>query len=148
MQQHIQTGIHQIFSCFTERWRLLKVCKFVLVVGINAFLLKLKVKKHFLECSHEEVDSLMLFRTKSISAPNIAAKRTADTDALVNTLCNMPKLYQSLKVWLEVCITLNNTLRYVNVNKIYQNIGFRLCCALPGYHTFTSWGLTALFSRK
>ena len=93
-------------------------------MGINAFLLKLKVKKYSLECSHEEVDSLMLFRTKSINAPNIVAKRTADTDALVNTLCNMPKLYPSLKVWLEVGITLNNTLRYVNVNKIYQNIGF------------------------
>ena len=90
----------------------------------------------------------MLFHAKSINAPYKVVIRTADTDVLVITLCNLPKLYQGLKVWLEVDLTSNNTLPYINVNEIYQSLGYRLCRALPGYHAFTRCDFTASFSRK
>ena len=133
---------------------LFKIFKFMLLVGINVFLLKLKMKKVMkieetsLKCSHKEVDFPMLFRAKFISAPNTLVKRTVDTDILVITLCNKPKLFQRLKARLEVQLTSNNILRYLNVNEINQSLGYRLCCALPGYHTFTDCDFTALFSRK
>ena len=60
----------------------------------------------------------------------------------------MPKLYQGLKAWLEVGLTSNITLRYINVNEINQSLGYRLCCALPDHHVFIGCDLTASFSRK
>ena len=90
----------------------------------------------------------MLFRAKFISARNTLVKRTVDTDILVITLCNKPKLFQRLKARLEVELTSNNILRYLNVNEINQSLGYRLCRALPGSHAFTDCDFTALFSRK
>ena len=85
----------------------------------------------------------MLFRAKFISARNTLVKRTVDTDILVITLCNKPKLFQRLKARLEVELTSNNILRYLNVNEINQSLGYRLCCALPGSHAFTDCDFTA-----
>ena len=42
------------------------------------------------------------------------------------------KILSRLKVWLEVSLTSNNTLRYINLNKIYQSFGYKLCRAKPG----------------
>ena len=53
-----------------------------------------------------------------------------------------------MKSWLEVGLRSDNTLCYINVNEINQNLGYRLCCALPGYHAFTWCNLTASFSRE
>ena len=108
----------------------------------------MKIEETSLKCSYKEVDFPMLFRAKFISAPNTLVKRTVDTDILVITLCNKPKLFQRLKARLEVQLTSNNILRYLNVNEINQSLGYRLCYALPGYHTFTDCDFTALFSRK
>ena len=74
----------------------------------------------------------MLFHVKSINAPNTVLIKAADTYILVVTLYKMPKLYQDLKVWLEVGLTSNNTLRYINLNEIYQSLACKLCRALPG----------------
>ena len=50
-----------------------------------------KVKETSSKCSHEELNSRMLFHTKFIYAPNTLVIRAVDTDILVITLCNMPK---------------------------------------------------------
>ena len=84
-----------------------------------------KVVETSLKYSHEEVNSRMLFHAKFINAPNTLVIRTDDTDVLVITLCNMPKLFEGLKTWLEVGLPSNNTLRYINVNEINQNLGYR-----------------------
>ena len=81
-----------------------------------------KIKETTLKCSHVEVDSRMLFHAKFINAPNTPVIRPVDTDILVITLCNMPKLCSGLKAWLEVGLTSNNTLRYVNVKEINQSL--------------------------
>ena len=74
----------------------------------------------------------MLFHVKSINAPNTVLIKTADTYILVITLYKMPKLYQDFEVWLEVGLTSNNALRYINLSEIYQSLGYKLCRALPG----------------
>ena len=87
-----------------------------------------KVEETSLKYSHEEVDSPMLFHAKFINAP-----KNMSYEQLI-TLCNIAKLFQGLKAWLEVGLTSNNTLRYISMNKISQGIEHRLCCALPAYH--------------
>ena len=52
-----------------------------------------KVEETCLKCSHEEVDSRMFFHAKFINAPNTILVGTADTDILVITICNTPKLF-------------------------------------------------------
>ena len=47
----------------------------------------------------------MLHLAKFINTSNTLVIRTADTDILVITLCNLPKLFQGLKEWLEVGLT-------------------------------------------
>ena len=61
----------------------------------------------------------MLFHAKPLNAPNAGVIRTADTDILIITLCNLPRLYKDMKLWLEDGLTSNNTLRYINVNEMY-----------------------------
>ena len=56
------------------------------------------VKETSLKSLREEADSRMLFHAKSINAPNAVVIRTAHTDVLIITLCNLSKLYQGLKV--------------------------------------------------
>ena len=57
-----------------------------------------KVEETSPKPSHKEADSRMLFHAKSINAPNTVVIRTAHTDVLIITLCNLSKLYQGLKV--------------------------------------------------
>ena len=50
-----------------------------------------KVEETSLKCSHEEVDSPMLFHAKFINAP-----KNTSYEQLI-TLCNIAKLFQGLK---------------------------------------------------
>ena len=51
----------------------------------------------------------MLSQVKFIKATNALVIRTADTDILVITLCNMPKSFSGVKAWLEVGLASINT---------------------------------------
>ena len=62
----------------------------------------------------------MSFHAKFINAPNTLVIRTVDTDILGITL------FQKLKAWLEVGLTWNNLLCYINANEINQSLAFRL----------------------
>ena len=78
-----------------------------------------KVEETSLKCSHEEGDSRTLFHVKSLNTPNAGVIRTADTNILIITLRNLPRPYEGMKLWLEVGLTSNNTLRYINANEMY-----------------------------
>jgi len=41
-----------------------------------------------------------------------------------------------------------NTLRFININQLYNTLGATLSKSLPGYHAFTGSDYTAAFSRK
>ena len=101
-----------------------------------------------LKSSHEEADSRMLFHAKSIAAQKKVVIRTADTDVLIIALCNFPKLHSGMQLWLEVGLYTQNTLRYIDINAMHQQLDNDLCKALPGYHSFTGCDYTASFSRK
>ena len=72
--------------------------------------------------------SQMSFHAKFINAPNTLVIGTVDTDILGITLCNMPKLFQGLKAWLEVGLTWNNLLCYINANEITKVLHSDLLC--------------------
>ena len=86
-----------------------------------------KVDETSLKCSHEEVDSRILFHAKFIKAPNTLVTRTVDTDILVITLCNMPELGLISNKLPKVGLTPNTILRYINVKEINQTLGYRFC---------------------
>ena len=100
-------------------------------------------------CNHKEADTkMMLFHVGHLVAPNSVVVRTADTDVLIIALANMEKLPVGINIWLQMGLHMNNTLRYVNVNKLYQALGSSLYVALPGFHAFTGSDYTASFNRK
>ena len=150
MQQRVPTDINQIFSCFMGRWRIHQHHLKLLLVGISVSIKTedekvKKVEETSLKCSHEEMDSRMLFHAKFINAPNTLAIRTVDADILVISLCNMPKLFQGLKAWLEVCLPSNNTLRYMNMNKINQSLA---CKERPRREKFWSFSPRHIFPKS
>lgn len=90
---------------------LIRVFKFMLLEGIGVFTLTLKMKmwekqqRLLWKCSHKEEHSRMLFNAWFKSRPNTLVINTADTDFLVITLWNTPKVFQGLKAWLEIGLT-------------------------------------------
>ena len=99
-------------------------------------------------CNHEEVVTKILFHVGHLVAPNNVVVRTADTNALIMALANMEKLPADINIWLQMGLHTNNTLRYVNVNKLHQALCNSLCVALPGFNAFTGSGYTASFNHK
>ena len=98
--------------------------------------------------SHEEADSRMLFHAKSILGPKNVVIRTADADVAFICLANLEKLHPTIELWVEVGRFTQNTLRYIHINTMHQQLGSQLCKALPGYHGFSCCDFTAAFIRK
>jgi hypothetical protein len=93
--------------------------------------------------THEEADSRMLFRISSVQPPANVVIRTIDTNVLVIVLGCFSSLPQELDIWIETGVYTKNTLRYISVNQIFQELGETLCQALPEYHAFTECDYTA-----
>ena len=49
---------------------------------------------------------------------------------------------------ITLVITQKNTLRYINVDKIHDYLGDRMCHTLPALHIFTGSDYTAAFNKK
>lgn len=54
----------------------------------------------------------------------------------------------SRRIVLFLGIASKNTLRYLSVNAVFNNLGDRLCKALPALHAFTGSDYTSSFARK
>ena len=74
--------------------------------------------------------------------------RTSDTDVLVIALGCLEHIPESINLWLEVGLYAKNSLRYIDVRKLFNKLGKDLCRALPAFHVFTGSDYTAAFSRK
>ena len=101
-----------------------------------------------LHSSHEEADSRMFFHLDHISGPSNVVIRTDDTDCLVIALGCTHLFDQKVNIWLEVGVQSKNNLRYININKIYNQLWETLCIALPAYHALTGCDYSASFCRK
>ena len=101
-----------------------------------------------LTSSHEEADSKMIFHLTNLEKNSKVIIRTSDTDVLVIALCCLEHIPVSVNVWLEVGLYAKNSLRYIDVRKLFNKLGKDLCRALPAFHAFTDSDYTAAFSRK
>ena len=101
-----------------------------------------------LTSSHEEADSKMIFHLTNLEENSKVIIRTSDTDVLVIALCCLEDIRVSINVSLEVGLYAKNSLRYIDVRKLFNKLGKDLCRALPAFHAFTGSDYTAAFSRK
>ena len=67
---------------------------------------------------------------------------------LVITLGCLEHIPESINLWLEVGLYAKNSLRYIDVKKLFNKLGNNLRRALPAFHLFTGSDYTAAFSRK
>ena len=67
---------------------------------------------------------------------------------LVIALGCLEHIPQYINLWLEVGLYTRNSLRYIEVRKLFNKLGKDLCRALPTFHVFLGSDYTAAFSRK
>lgn len=108
----------------------------------------MKELKHEYFNSHEEADSKMIYIASRLDPISNVVIRTNDTDVLIISLGNFHNFSTNAKLWLDVGICSNNTRRYIDVRKIYGELGETLCRALPALHAITGCDYTASFHRK
>ena len=108
------------------------------------------VKSEVLELrsSHEEADSKMIFHLMSIPPNKSAVLRCYDADIAMIALANLVHLQKDVRVWMELGLYSNNSLRYLYLTQLYQKLGLCLCLALLVLHALTGCDYTASFARK
>ena len=100
-------------------------------------------------CSaHEEADTKIMAHLSTVWGPATVVVRTSDSDILAITVGNIWKLPENIKVFLEVGLVTNNTLRYINVTKIAEELGPELSKSIPAFHAFTGCDANPAFSRR
>ena len=89
----------------------------------------------------------MLFHVSIPSHWNIFI-RSVDTGVLVIALACLGTFDPRKKVWKETGLKSKNSLRYININQIYQVLGEKICRRFLALHGFTGSDYTISFSRK
>lgn len=101
-----------------------------------------------LYCEHEEADVKIVFHLSKINSmsQNVVV-RAIDTDIMIIILGNMYN-FPNLKIYMEVGRVSNNSLRYIELHKLYEHLGSSLCKSLPAFHAFTGCDFSAAFHGK
>ena len=90
----------------------------------------------------------MIYHLTSLEENIKVIIRTSDTDVLVTALVCLEHKPESINIWLEVGLYAKNSLRYIDVRKLFNKLGKDLCRALPAFYVFTGSDYTSAFSRK
>ena len=93
----------------------------------------------------EEADHRVFHHASTVAPNSNVVIRTRDTDLLIVGLGILEQLANN-NLWIEIGQFSNNSLEYINVNKIYDHLGVNVCKALPAFHIFTGSDYTAAFS--
>ena len=96
---------------------------------------KAEVEKLF--STHEEANSRMLLHVNYIPAPSDIVIRTVYTDVLIIALGVMDQLDPKKVLWLKAGVQGKNTLRYISITKIFQNLGKKLSRSFLPLHALT-----------
>ena len=73
--------------------------------------------------SHEEADSRIFFHLDHISGPTNVVIRTDHIDCSVTALGSKHFFDQKANIWPEAGVQSKNNLRYINIDKIYSQLG-------------------------
>ena len=95
-----------------------------------------------------EADKRMLYHVASLPSPANVVLRTYDADVLCIALGIRKQLSCDHHIWLEVGHYTDNTLRYIDVDKIHDTLGESVCNALPALHVFSGSDYTTAFNKK
>ena len=98
--------------------------------------------------SHEAADSKMIHHLTILEENSKIIICTSDTDMLVIALGCLEHIPEPVNLWFEVGLNAKNSLRYIDMRKLFKKLGKDLCRALPAFHVFTDSDYTAAFSRK
>ena len=90
----------------------------------------------------------MIYHLTNLEENSKIINRTLDTDVLVKVLDCLEHIPESTNIWLEVDIYAKNSLRNIDISKLFNKLGKDLCRALPAFHDFTASDYTASFLRK
>lgn len=74
--------------------------------------------------------------------------RTTDSDVLAIAIGNLHQLKDGIRLYLEAGIMGDNSLGYIDINKIVEQLGSQLSKALTGFHAFTGCDQNPAFSRR
>lgn len=85
--------------------------------------------------AHEEADTKIVFHICKINFDANVTIRCSDTDVAIIMLGNMEHLQHKLNISMQVGV--GNHQRFINITKLYENLGPKLSAALPGYHALT-----------
>lgn len=70
---------------------------------------------------HEKITTKIIYHVCCINSDLNVVIRSCDADALVIMLGNIERLQSSLKIWLD--FGTGNSRRYIDIMKIYENVG-------------------------
>ena len=97
---------------------------------------------------HEEADLKIIYHPTCLEENSKVIIRTSDTDMLVIALGCLQHIPEFINVLLEVGLFVKNSLRSIDLTKLFNKLGENVCRALPAFHVFTGSDYTAAFSRK
>ena len=96
---------------------------------------------------HEEADTKIIYHACNITDQSNIVIRASDTDILIIMIGNMKQLQNSnSNIWM-LNGTGNNE-RYIDVTKIYNELGELLAKSLIGFHAFTGCDFNPAFFNK
>lgn len=98
---------------------------------------------------HEEADTKIIYHVcnfKELEPPYNVLIRCSDTDILVIMLGNMNFLQKEVEVWMDVGV--GKSQRNINVSKLYESLGTKVCDSLPAFHALTGCDFNPAFFRK
>lgn len=97
--------------------------------------------------SHEEADTKIIYHACNIAEQSNIVIRASDTDILIIMIGNMAQLKNShSNIWM-LNGTGNNE-RYIDITKIYRELGELLAKSLIGFHAFTGCDFNPAFFNK
>ncbi|CAH2102426.1 unnamed protein product [Euphydryas editha] len=97
--------------------------------------------------SHEEADSRIIFQACSIIDQSNIVIRCSDTDILIIMLGNMVNL-KNLSSHIWMLTGTGNKERFIDVSKLYIQLGPLLAKSLIGFHAFTGCDFNPAFFNR
>ena len=104
-----------------------------------------------LGCAHEEADTRIIYHLHNIlqedNTPSIVI-RSYDTDVFLLLLYHVSTYEMPTTVWMDVGHSSNNTMRYIGISQLAEELRQSLINAILALHAFTSCDYTASFLGK
>lgn len=108
----------------------------------------MKMEEPTLRSNHEEADTRMMAHCATLESPATVVLRTTDSDVLAIAIGNFHQLKDGIQLYMEAGVIADNSLRYIDINKIGKHLGPQLSKAIPGFHAFTGCDQNPAFSRR